>query len=90
MSLQQYAIGNGMRMRLLDCQPSGDTRICDAAGGPDGKRWTPADGSPVELPEMDYSDGATMCERNPRRFRPARMSDVEHQAMIAAFEESRK
>jgi hypothetical protein len=88
MSLQQYALNTAgsARIRLIDMAPDATTIMPHPNGGPDGHRWTPADGSPVELLEMDYSDGATMCEREPSRYRPAQMSDADHAVMVKAFE----
>lgn len=85
--LQRFAFnasGNA-RMRLLDLEPDRDT----PSPHPDGRRWQPGDPEQVEF-DTDYQDGVLACERNPRRYKPAAMTDEEHREMIAHYEREQR
>jgi hypothetical protein len=87
MSLQDYATSTAgaARIRILDLAPDDSTLVMHPSGGPDGHRWTPEDGAPIELPERHYSDGAQMVMNDPVRFMPVAMPEAEHAALVAAF-----
>ena len=85
MSMQQFAINTAgaAKMWVLDMAPDRDTPVRDA-GGPDGRRWCEADGSPIRL-LWDYHDAVQAVENNPVRYKPELMSDADHAALVKRF-----